>query len=255
MSEAAPHRRWALGLLLASQLLLAACATVGPDPRDPWEPYNRSVTRFNDAVDQKLLEPVARGYQDLLPGPMRTGVSNFFGNLSDVWSAANNLLQLKPRETVDSLARVGLNTTVGLLGVVDVASRLNIERHREDFGQTLGRWGIGTGPYLVLPLLGPSSLRDAVAMPVDWKGDLVNGAHATVQTPLTVLRVVDLRANLLTATGMLDAAALDRYTFIRDAYLQRRRGALPPKGRIEPEERFDLPEVNSPTGLPASSTR
>lgn len=255
MTDAPLRRRLALGLLLASQLLLAACATVGPDPRDPWEPFNRSVSRFNDAIDQSVLEPVARGYQNVLPGVVRSGVSNFFGNLSDVWSAANNLLQLKPRETADSLMRVGINSTIGVFGLVDVATELQIQRHREDFGQTLGRWGVGTGPYLVLPLLGPSTLRDAVALPVDWQGDLVNGANARVQTPLSVLRVVDLRANLLTATGMLDAAALDRYTFLRDAHLQRRRGARPPIAPMEPEERYDLPELPAAPDAPAPVAR
>lgn len=230
----------ALSLCLA--LVLVGCASTGKDPRDPWESYNRQVTDFNVALDEAVLEPVAKGYQTVFPGAVREGVSNFFGNISDVWSTANNLLQAKPRETVESLARVGINTTVGLLGLIDVATELNIPKHREDFGQTLGRWGVGPGPYLVLPVLGPSTLRDTAALPVDWKGDLVNTTDGVVRAPLSVLRVIDKRANFLGAGNVLEAAALDKYTFIREAYLQRRRGAQPPSKVSEPEERYDLPE-------------
>lgn len=221
--------------------MLAGCATTGKDPRDPWESYNRRITDFNVALDDKVLEPVAKGYQTVFPGVVRSGVNNFFGNLSDVWSTVNNLLQAKPRETAESLLRVSINSTLGLLGVIDVATELDIQRHREDFGQTLGRWGVAPGPYLVLPVLGPSTLRDAMAMPVDWKGDLLNSADATIQTPLSVLRVVDIRANYLGVGNVLDAAALDKYTFIREAYLQRRRGSQP-RSAVEAEERYDLPE-------------
>lgn len=238
------RRRVALGLLLAAQLLLAGCATTGADPRDPWEPYNRSMTRFNDVLDENLLQPVAKGYQTVMPDMVRKGVNNFFGNLSDVWSTVNNVLQLKPREAAESLARVGINTTVGLLGVMDVATELDMPRHKEDFGQTLGHWGVGTGPYLVLPLLGPSTLRDTAALPLDWKGDLVQSVDGGARVSLSALRLVDKRASLLTASDMLGTVALDRYTFIRDAYLQRRRGAKEAaKLNAEPEERYDLPEV------------
>lgn len=241
MSAQGLRRLW-LTAVMGWALLLGGCATTGTDPRDPWESYNRQMTRFNETLDEKLLQPVAKGYVTALPGVVRTGVNNFFGNLSDVWSTVNNLLQLKPRETAESLARVGINTTVGLLGVIDVASELDLPRHREDFGQTLGHWGVGPGPYLVLPLLGPSTLRDTAALPVDWQGDLVNAAQAKYQASLSALRVVDKRASLLMATGMLETAALDKYSFIRDAYLQRRRGAQPAPARSEPEERYDLPE-------------
>ncbi len=244
--------RFILGLLVALQLLLAGCAT-GTNPRDPWEPYNRRMTRFNDLLDENVLEPAAKGYQTVLPEVVRKGVNNFFGNLSDVWSTVNNALQLKPREAADSLARVGINTTVGLLGLIDVASDLDIPRHREDFGQTLGHWGLGTGPYLVLPLLGPSTLRDTAALPLDWKGDLVQYADGGVRMPLTALRIVDKRATLLPASDMLGTVALDRYAFIRDAYLQRRRG--PREAAVQenvPDERYDLPEVQgAPPGAPA----
>jgi phospholipid-binding lipoprotein MlaA len=248
-------KRWpslaALAAVLVAQLLLAGCATTGANPRDPWESYNRSMTRFNDVLDENILEPVAKGYQTVLPDVVRKGVNNFFGNLSDVWSTVNNVLQFKPREAADSLARVGINTTVGLLGVIDVASELDIPRHREDFGQTLGHWGVGTGPYLVLPLLGPSTLRDTAALPLDWKGDLVQSVDGSVGASLSAVRLVDKRANLLTASDMLGKVALDRYAFIRDAYLQRRRGAKEAAQRnAEPEERYDLPEGAAPGSTP-----
>ena len=239
-------RRAALIFLLGLHVLLVGCATVGAstDSRDPWEGYNRKVWRFNEAIDQAVLQPVARGYQAAVPEVVRTGVGNFFGNISDVWSFVNNALQLKPRESVQTLARVGINTTVGLLGLVDVASRVDLPRYREDFGQTLGFWGLPSGPYLVLPLLGPSTLRDTAAFPVDRQGDLVGWVQDNpARLGLTGLRLVDLRADVLQAGRVIEGAALDKYTFVREAYLQRRRGVADlPKTRPEPEERFDLPE-------------
>jgi phospholipid-binding lipoprotein MlaA len=239
-------RRAALIFLLGLHALLVGCATVGAstDPRDPWEGYNRKVWRFNEAIDQAVLQPVARGYQAAVPEVVRTGVGNFFGNISDVWSFVNNALQLKPRESAQTLARVGINTTVGLLGLVDVASRIDLPRYREDFGQTLGFWGLPSGPYLVLPLLGPSTLRDTAAFPVDRQGDLVGWVQDNpARLGLTGLRLVDLRADVLQAGRVIEGAALDKYTFVREAYLQRRRGVADlPKTRPEPEERFDLPE-------------
>lgn len=236
--------------MLLAQLVLAGCATVpgsAADPRDPWEGYNRQVWRFNEAVDEAVLQPLARGYKAAVPEVVRTGVHNFFGNLSDVWSLVNNVLQLKPVESVEMTARVGLNSTVGLLGLFDVASGLGLQRRREDFGHTLGRWGIPAGPYLVLPLLGPSTLRDTVALPVDMKGDLLGQVQDnSARVGLTVTRVVDQRANLLEAGRLLEQAALDRYTFVRDAHLQRRRSAgKAPAPSAEPEERYDLPEPAS----------
>lgn len=240
-------------LVLALQLGVVGCATVGPgvgtDPRDPWEGYNRQVWRFNEVLDDAVLLPVARGYRAVVPELVRTGVSNFFGNISDVWSLVNNVLQLKPRESVQTLARVGLNTTVGLLGVIDVASGVNLQRHREDFGQTLGHWGLASGPYLVLPLLGPSTLRDTAALPVDWKGDLVRSLDEdALRMGLTSVRLVNLRSSVIDAGRFIDAAALDRYTFMRDAYLQRRRGTGDlPKVAPPAEERYDLPEPAAPS--------
>lgn len=244
-------RRALLGALLVLELLLVGCATVSTantDPRDPWEGYNRQVWRFNEALDEAVLQPAARGYRAAVPEVVRNGVNNFFGNLSDVWSLVNNLLQFKPRESAEMTGRVLVNSTVGLLGLVDVASDVGLQRRREDFGKTLGRWGVPTGPYLVLPLLGPSTVRDTAGLPLDFKGDLLGRvSDSEARTGLTILRVVDQRAGLLEAGRILDSAALDRYIFVRDAYLQRRRvSSQASDASQEPEERYDLPEPETP---------
>lgn len=210
-------------LALAAVLLgLAGCAT-GPNPRDPLEPFNRRVTQLNERVDSVVLVPVATIYRDVVPPLARTGVSNFFGNLSDAWSAVNALLQLQVHHAAENWLRFSVNTVFGFAGVLDIATEAGIERHREDFGQTLGRWGVPSGPYLVLPLLGPSTVRDTAALPVDARGDLVQQFNpASAESSLYVLRAVDVRANLLRASSVLDDVALDKYTFTRDAHLQRR---------------------------------
>lgn len=221
-SPLAPASRAALAACALA--LLAGCATApGADPRDPFEPFNRSVSRFNDALDDAVLKPVATGYVAITPPLVRTGVRNFFANLGDVWSFVNNVLQLKPQAAGESLIRVGTNTLFGLGGILDIASELDIDRHKTDFGLTLGRWGIPTGPYVVLPLLGPSTVRDTVALPVEWKGDIVAQHNdIPVRNSLYALRAVDMRANLLRAGSVLDQAALDKYSFTRDVYLQLR---------------------------------
>lgn len=216
------------GGALALLMLSTACAT-GPNanPRDPAEPFNRGVYAFNDAVDRAVLKPVATVYRDTLPQPVRTGVSNFFANLQDVWSGVNNALQFKARESVESFFRFGVNTTFGLVGLLDVASEMRIERHTEDFGQTLGYWGVGAGPYLVLPLLGPSTLRDTAALPVDMQGNLISNVNdVPARNSAIALDLVNRRSRLLDATQMLDQVALDPYTFTRDAFLQRRRNLV-----------------------------
>ena len=214
------------------------------NPRDPWEPFNRNVSNFNEGLDQTVIKPVATAYQDVTPKIMRTGVNNFFGNISDVWSLVNNVIQLKPAQSVETLFRVGVNTTIGIFGLFDVATELKLEKHTEDFGQTLGYWGMPTGPYVVLPLFGPSTLRDSLSLPVDAKGNLVSSLNdVALRNSLITLRLVDLRASLLSAGRLLDAAALDKYSFTRDAYLQRRRGQIfgPRSDVILDEERYDLP--------------
>ena len=216
-------QRWlAMASLLVGAALLTGCATVArPDPNDPLESYNRSMTRFNDQVDAMVLKPVATAYREVTPAPVRTGVSNFFANIGDVWSFVNNVLQLRAEAAGSSFMRVNVNTIFGLGGLLDVASELGIDRYKQDFGLTLGRWGIGTGPYLVLPILGPSTLRDTLALPVDMKGNVVSHVDpVSARNSLYALRAVDVRANLLRAGSVLDSAALDKYSFTRDVFLQ-----------------------------------
>ena len=196
--------------------------------RDPYESLNRKVFEFNDRLDANVLKPVAETYQKVVPGMVRTGVSNVLGNLGDVWSAVNQLLQGKPGQAGEMTMRVITNTVFGIGGLFDQATELGLERHSEDFGQTLGRWGVPPGPYIVLPLLGASTARDTVATPVDLYASmdtqLVSGTSATVG--VSVLKVVNTRANLLGASQLLDEVALDRYSFFRDAYLARRRSQV-----------------------------
>jgi phospholipid-binding lipoprotein MlaA len=222
-------QRWILRCVAAVMVLgLTACAT-GPDahPKDPLEPWNRGVYRFNDVLDTNVVKPVAETYQEVTPDPVRKGVSNFFGNIRDVWSSVNAALQLRPQEAVENLFRVGVNTTLGLGGVLDVATEMGIPRTRMDFGQTLGRWGVPAGPYLVLPLLGPSSVRDAAGTGVQFRlNEYTNFDDENLQNSLTVLEVVDIRAGLLRAGILLDEAAIDKYSFVRDFYLQRRQNQI-----------------------------
>lgn len=234
--------RIAGGLALAGVLFLQGCATVAnPDPRDPLESFNRGVFGFNDVVDRAVLKPVATVYRGVLPQWVRKGVGNFFNNLEDVWSVVNNALQLRGQDTGDSLGRVMVNSTVGIAGLVDVASELNIERHTADFGLTLGRWGVGAGPYVVIPFLGPYTLREVAALPLDRQGNLVNHvSDVPTRDGLIILNVVDTRASYLSAGDVVEGAALDKYTFMRDSYLQRQRNRVydgnPPEEEAEPAE-------------------
>jgi phospholipid-binding lipoprotein MlaA len=208
--------------------LMAGCAS-GPNanPQDPLEPFNRDVSAFNESVDSVVLKPVATVYRDVTPDLVRTGVSNFFSNLGDVWSFINASLQLRPREASENFLRFGVNTAFGLGGVLDIASEMGIERTRLDFGQTLGRWGVPSGPYRVLAIFDPSSFRDAAGFSVEARGDLIQGLDSvSTRNPLTVLRAVETRANLLRATSMLEGAALDKYSFTRDVYLRRRQSQI-----------------------------
>lgn len=248
------------GLLLALVLALAGCATTGEarNPRDPWEPFNRQVYTFNEGVDSIVLKPVATFYREKVPPLVRTGVSNFFNNLSDGWSAANSLMQFRLTDFGENLARFQINSFFGVLGIFDVASDLNIERHREDFGQTLGRWGVPAGPYLMLPLLGPSTLRDTAALPIERRYDLIRLIDPTSARDLTyAVKAVDRRANLLRVTNVLEEAALDKYSFTRDAHLQRRRAEIHDRDENRevppplPDESLELP-VPTAAGQPAS---
>ncbi|MEI7515243.1 MAG: VacJ family lipoprotein [Betaproteobacteria bacterium] len=210
------------------------------DPHDPLEPLNRVVFAFNDLLDRAVVKPVAVAYTSVAPRWMRKGVSNFFGNLGDVWSLVNNAVTLRPAATADSLERVMVNSTVGLLGVVDVATSMDIEKHTTDFGTTLGRWGVSPGPYVVLPFLGSYTLREVVALPVDRQGNLVNQVQdVNTRDGLTVLSFIDVRASYLKAGDVIDGASLDPYSFTRDSYLQRQRyrqydGEVPEATEAEP---------------------
>lgn len=221
--------RWCIRLgFMGILALLQACAAVPyPNPSDPLESMNRGIYSFNDKLDRAVLKPVATVYRDGTPGWVQLGVGNFFNNLEDVWSLVNNALQLRAQYAADQTGRVLINSTIGFFGLVDVASGLQIERHTSDFGLTLGRWGVGAGPYIVLPLLGPSSLRELVALPVDYKGDPTNSIVDTgTRDGLSVLNVVDTRASFLKAGNVVQEAALDPYSFIRDGYLQQRRNKV-----------------------------
>ncbi len=243
MKNIATYARW-MGFS-AVLSVLAACAT-GPqaNPLDPFEPFNRGVTRFNDTVDENVLVPVATTYTRVLPSFVRTGIANFFNNVGDVWNLANNVAQAKLQNSAQTFMRLNVNTIFGLGGLLDIATEAGIDRHDEDFGQTLGYWGVGSGPYLVLPLLGPSTVRDAAALPVDRWGDPISHMNDVAwRNSLNVLNLVDTRAKYLRAGRLLDDAALDKYTFTRDAYLQHRRSDIydgnPPDERedIDPKDR------------------
>jgi phospholipid-binding lipoprotein MlaA len=223
----------ALGLAV----VLSGCATTGGagggenaaarNPVDPYERFNRTMFNFNDKVDQYALKPVATVYKRVLPSFVQTGVYNFFGNLGDVWTAANNLLQGRVADGVSDVMRFAVNTTFGLGGLLDIGSEAGLQKHRQEFGATLGVWGVQSGPYVVLPLLGSSTMRDSVALPVDFAGDL--WSYVTPDpTRYTgaAIRVIDMRAGVLDASNLIEDAALDRYEFIRDAYLQRRAGKI-----------------------------
>jgi phospholipid-binding lipoprotein MlaA len=215
--------RWRGPLLaLASCALLAGCAAPA-NPRDPFENYNRAMFSFNDAVDRTALKPTATAYKKHVPGFVQTGVNNFFGNLTDAWSGVNNLLQGKGQDGMNDLTRFAFNSTFGILGVLDIASEAGLRKHNEDLGQTLGYWGVPSGPYVMLPLIGPSTVRDTVALPADWWGDPLTHHYPVNQRNVNVgARAVDQRAAILDATNLMEEAALDRYEFIRDGFLQRR---------------------------------
>jgi len=224
MKKPALLYQMALVLLMGAALCPSAfAADADLDPRDPWERYNRDMYRFNEAVDRSLFQPLARGYNAITPDLVNRGITNFFNNLEDVRSALNNLLQFKFGRALSDVGRVAVNSTAGLLGFMDVASNVNLPRYNEDFGQTLGSWGVASGPYVVLPFFGPSSVRDGVGVAVDWFTDpVILIDNEWLRWGMRALDIVDTRADLLYASRVLEQAALDPYSFIRDAYLQRR---------------------------------
>lgn len=234
--------------------LLGGCAT-GPNatPGDPLEPFNRTMFNVNDKLDTHVMKPVAEGYQAVTPSFVRTGVTNFFGNLGDVGNTINNLLQGKVGDGMESLMRVALNTTLGLAGVLDIATPAGIPKHSQDFGLTLGTWGVPAGSYLVLPLFGPSSIRDGAGVGVDFYFDPLAYADSDYRIPMRAVQIVNARANYLGATDLLEQAALDKYTFVRDAYLQQRRNRLGQDAGSLPQ--YEEPEDGKPAeAVPPGAT-
>jgi phospholipid-binding lipoprotein MlaA len=220
-------------ILMFSVIVMTGCATTQQNERvakiDPFEPMNRAVFSFNEVTDDYLIKPIAEAYRFVLPEFVRTGVTNFFANINDVLIGANNLLQGKPAEAANDIGRFFINSTIGILGLFDVATDMGLDKNKEDFGQTLGVWGVPDGPYVVLPLFGASNVRDAVGFVVDIETDFILNSdklNKDQKISSTVLRIVNLRANLLDAGQLLDDAAFDKYSFVRDGYLQRRRNQI-----------------------------
>lgn len=223
-----PTKRTILSLVAVSALL-GACASAGtasaPDersPADPWEPLNRQIHAFNTTLDDYALKPIAKGYRKVTPTLVRRGVSNFYDNLATPWTALNNFLQGKGRDGVVDVGRFLMNSSVGLGGLIDVGEEFGLEQHDEDFGQTLAVWGVGDGPYVVVPFFGPQTLRDAVAMPANVLGHpLTHYDNRSVRDKLAALDAIDARTRLLNAERLL-ADSADRYITIRESYLQNR---------------------------------
>jgi len=215
-------------ILLCMAAVLVGCASipagVEPSPNDPWEPFNRSVFEFNEGLDKYLLKPVVAVYRFVLPEFVREGVYNFFSNYSDIYTALYNLLQGKPDYAFNDLMRVVVNTTMGLGGLIDLATPGGLEKHKEDWGQTLGVWGVPAGPYVVLPFFGPSNVRDTFGTAADLESDYLFRLlpDVALRNSITGLRVVNARNTYYEAGDLLDGAAIDKYSFMRDAYIQRR---------------------------------
>lgn len=211
-------------LLIAVLSGLSGCATTN---KDPLEGVNRGIYKFNDVADRYAIKPVAKAYKAVAPTPVRNGISNFFNNLGTLTTVVNDLLQMKFAQAFTDAGRFVINTTFGIAGFIDVASKDNIPKHSEDFGQTLGYWGVGSGPYLVLPLLGPSTVRDAGGLAFDTvTSDPITYLHNTGQirahNQVRLVQFLDKRTQLLDAKDLVDDASIDPYAFMRDAYLQRR---------------------------------
>jgi len=239
-------KKYSVLFIFCSMSLASGCATLDgpPNPDDPLERYNRAMFSFNETMDKAILKPVAKGYNWIMPDILSTAVTNFFNNLDDIVVFANSLLQLKFQEAGETSARIVWNTTFGLFGLIDVASHMELPKQYEDFGQTLAFWGVDSGPYFVLPFLGPSTVRDGLSVPVDWVlfDPVFQDKELKVTLSLLVVRYTDKRAGLLQATNIIDETAPDKYAFIRDAYLQRRQYLIhdgnPPDTGLSEEELF-----------------
>lgn len=230
--------------LFCLALLLGGCASLrGPgapgQKLDPWESWNRKVFGFNESLDKNVLKPVATAYSEIVPGPVRQGIDNFFNNVADAWSAVNLMLQGRPKQALQQGMRFAVNSTFGFVGILDIGTEVGLERNSEDLGKTFGRWGFGTGAYIVWPLFGPSSVRDSLALPWDRLATpSIAFGDTSAKVALTTVQIINSRSNFLRAGEMLEGIALDKYTFYRDAYLQRR-------GSFGDDEEY---EVLTPTG-------
>jgi len=234
-------------IFLFAIFIISGCTTLKglPNPDDPLESYNRSMFKFNQTVDKYTLKPVAEGYQYIMPEFASLGVSNFFNNLDDIVVFFNQILQFKPADALETSARVVFNTTFGILGLIDVSTAMDLPKHNEDFGQTLATWGVGSGPYIVLPLLGPSTIRDSAGLVVDWTYfDPIFKRQTLRQSMITFsIKYIDKRANLLAATNFINEIAPDKYAFTRDAWLQHRKYLIynghPPDDEIDEKDLFN----------------
>ena len=256
-------RAFQIGRLAVAAMLLAGCSTVQtPTKGDPLEGLNRTIFTVNDKLDQYALKPVAKGYVFITPQPVRDSVTNFFSNIGDVYIAANNLLQLKITDGVEDIMRIVINTVFGVGGLFDVATLAKLPKHDNDLGLTLGHYGVPAGPYLVLPLFGPSTVRDAVGSIGNYYVNPLSYIHPDgLSWALYGLNVINTRANLLSASDVLEGAALDKYSFVRNAYLQRRQyllsdgkqaQALPNYGDEAPLPKYDDVEGGA-AAAPAAS--
>jgi phospholipid-binding lipoprotein MlaA len=246
-------RTTALALLVAG--VATGCAT-GPDrkPGDPLEPMNRQIFKFNDALDRTIAQPVARGYQKVTPQPVRQAISNFFSNLGDLGNAVNNILQLKITDATEDIVRFAMNSTFGIGGLIDFATPAGLPKHHEDFGLTLGRWGVPAGPYLVLPLFGPSSVRDSTSYVVDFRFSVIHYLKPAVRNPMYIAQFISARSDLLGASDLLQAAALDKYSFVRDAYTQQRASLLRGSGsNAAPLPNYGDPDAPGAAPAPGAS--
>jgi phospholipid-binding lipoprotein MlaA len=239
----------ALSAVLAAAIALQGCASIEreyAEPNDPLEGLNRAVYQFNEGLDKVVIKPLAEGYQAITPTPVDRGITNFFNNLDDVVSAVNNLLQFKFRRAASDVGRVAVNSTLGVAGFFDVATNMDLPRYDEDLGQTLGTYGFEPGPFIVLPLLGPTTVRDGIGRVGDWYIDPISYLEDdSTRWALRGLDIVDTRADLLGASRVMEQAALDPYAFMRDAYLQRRRNQVY-DGNPPPEPDFSTEGAASP---------
>lgn len=224
MTTRRPGSSFRAAMLACCVALASGCASTPPNPNDPLEGYNRAMFAFNEGLDKAVVKPVAQAYDYVTPKPVQTGVGNFFSNLADPWIGLNNMLQGKPAEAFSDWMRFMVNSVFGIFGLLDIASEARLPKHDEDFGQTLAVWGVGEGPYFVVPFFGPRTVRDAAVLPVDLAGDKVwRASHVPTRNAIRVLDVTHGRATLLGADRTLEESTFDKYAYLRDFYLQQRR--------------------------------